>query len=97
MSGRQFIFPGGTTAHADWLGAWHPEALSMWVKNCNNFQTDCETGLLSRHPTTSLVPRKPDFYSLGYKAPASELIKLCPGKNFDPTDPLRSLAMCKMH
>jgi len=36
------ILPGGTTAHADWFGAWHPEAMQLWVDNCNNQQEDCE-------------------------------------------------------
>lgn len=89
------ILPGGTTSHADWYGAWHPEAMDMWVENCNNSQNDCETGLLSRDPPISLVLRKRGFYPRGYLAPASELIKLCPGKTFDPNDPLRSVAMCR--
>ena len=91
------ILPGGTTAHADWFGAWHPEAMDMWVENCNNTQADCETGLLNRNPAISLVPRKRDFYAWGYKAPATELVKLCPGKEYDPEDPLRSVAMCRMN
>lgn len=91
------ILPGGTTAHADWFGAWHPDAMSMWVENCNNTQADCETGLLGRDPAISLVPRKRDFYDSGYKAPATELIKLCPGKTYNPADPLRSVAMCRMN
>ena len=93
---RDRILPGGTTAHADWFGAWHPEAMRLWVNNCNNQQADCETGLLSRDPPISLVPRKRDFHSRGYRAPASELIKLCPGKSLDSADPLRSVAMCRM-
>jgi len=66
-------------------------------ENCNNTQADCETGLLGRDPAISLVPRKRDFYASGYRAPASELIKLCPGKTFNPADPLRSVAMCRMN
>ena len=91
------ILPGGTTAHADWFGAWHPEAMEMWVDNCNNMQEDCEIGLLNRNPAISLVPRKRDFYEYGYKAPATELVKLCPGKVYDPEDPLRSVAHCRMN
>lgn len=91
------ILPGGTTAHADWFGAWHPDAMSMWVENCNNTQADCETGLLGRDPAISLVPRKRNFYDSGYRASAAELIKLCPGKTYDPADPLRSVAMCRMN
>ena len=89
------ILPGGTTAHADWFGAWHPDAMEMWVDNCNNMQEDCEIGLLNRNPAISLVPRKRDFYEYGYKAPATELVKLCPGKEYDPEDPLRSVANCR--
>ncbi|MBX2878840.1 MAG: DUF1996 domain-containing protein [Granulosicoccus sp.] len=91
------ILPGGTTAHADWFGAWHPDAMSMWVENCNNTQADCETGLLDRDPATSLVLRKRGHYPRGYRAPAEELVKLCPGKQYDPNDPLRSVAMCRMN
>lgn len=91
------ILPGGTTAHADWYGAWHPDAMDMWVQNCNNTQADCETGLLDRDPAISLVLRKRGFYARGYRAPAAELVKLCPGKTYDPADPLRSVAMCRMN
>ncbi|MFK7889224.1 MAG: DUF1996 domain-containing protein [Granulosicoccus sp.] len=91
------ILPGGTTAHADWFGAWHPQAMDLWVDNCNNSQEDCETGILSRNPDISLVPRKRGFYPYDYKAPAEELIKLCPGKSFNPNEPLRSVAMCRMN
>ena len=89
------ILPGGTTAHADWFGAWHPEAMEMWVDNCNNTQADCELGLLNRNPAISMVERQQNFYPRGYRASAEELVKLCPGKTFDPSDPLRSVAMCK--
>ena len=89
------ILPGGTTAHADWFGAWHPEAMDMWVENCNNTQADCETGLLDRDPAVSLVPRKRGGYADGYLAPAEELIKLCPGKTFDAEKPLQSVATCR--
>ena len=91
------ILPGGTTAHADWFGAWQSDAMDMWVDNCNNMQEDCEIGLLNRNPAISLVPRKRDFYDYGYKAPATELVKLCPGKEYDPEDPLRSVAHCRMN
>jgi len=91
------ILPGGTTAHADWFGAWHPDAMNMWVENCNNTQADCETGLLDRDPAISLVPRKRYGYANGYLAPAEELIKLCPGKSLNAEDPLRSVAMCRMN
>lgn len=90
------ILPGGTTLHADWFGAWHPEAMDMWVENCNNTRADCETGLLDRTPPVSMVLRKRGFYAKSYRAPARELIKLCPGKTFNQADPLRSVAMCKM-
>jgi hypothetical protein len=87
--------PGGTTVHADWFGAWHPDAMAMWIENCNNTQADCEIGILDRDPMTSLVQRKRGFYRPGYRAPAEELIKLCPGKTLDPADRLRSVAACR--
>jgi hypothetical protein len=90
------VLPGGTTAHADWFGAWHPETMQMWVDNCNNTQADCETGLLSRNPAISLVLRKQGFYPRGYRAPATELVKLCPGKTHDESNPLR-VGMCRMN
>jgi len=90
------ILPGGTTAHADWFGAWHPDAMRMWVDNCNNTQADCETGLLGRNPAVSLVMRKRGFYPPGYRAPAAELVKLCRGKTHDPRNPL-SVGMCRMN
>ena len=91
------ILPGGTTSHGDWFGAWHPEALDMWVENCNNTQVDCENGLLSRSPDLSLVRRKDSFYPDGYRAPARQLAALCPGSEFDASDPLRSVANCGHH
>ena len=91
------ILPGGTTSHADWFGAWHPEAMAMWVEHCNNTQADCELGLLRRDPDISMVERKRFFYPYGYRAPAEELIKLCPGKQLDQSDRLRSVAGCHMN
>jgi len=88
--------PGGTTAHADWFGAWHPQTMDMWVDNCNNVRTDCETGVLSRNPDVSLKLRKRGFYPPGYRAPAEELVKLCPGKTHNPSNPL-SVGMCRMN
>lgn len=89
------ILPGGTTAHADWFGAWHPEAMDMWIENCNNTQADCEIGLLDRSPAISMVKRKENFYPAGYRAPAQQLAALCPSKVFDASDPLRSVANCR--
>lgn len=89
------ILPGGTTAHADWFGAWHPEAMDMWVQNCNNTQADCETGLLDRTPAISMVKRKQNFYPPGYRAPAEQLAALCPDKSFNRNDALRSVANCR--
>ncbi len=89
------ILPGGTTLHADWFGAWHPQAMDMWVQNCNNTQADCEVGLLDRSPAISMVERKQNFYPSGYRAPAEQLVALCPGKVFDPRDPVRSVAGCR--
>ncbi len=89
------ILPGGTTLHADWFGAWHPQAMQMWVDNCNNTQADCEVGLLDRDPPVSMIERKRGFYPSGYRAAAEELIELCPGKVLDPDDRLRSVASCR--
>ena len=89
------VLPGGTTSHADWFGAWHPEAMKMWVENCNNTQVDCELGLLRRDPDISMVERKRDPYPKGYSVSAAELIKLCPAKKLDPENPLRSVAGCR--
>jgi len=90
------ILPGGTTAHADWFGAWNEDAMDQWVQNCNNTRADCEIGLLGRNPLVSLVPRQEGFYPYGYRAPAQELIELCPGREFDTTRPLESVANCHM-
>ena len=91
------ILPGGTTAHADWFGAWHPDAMDMWVENCNNTQADCETGLLNRSPAVSLVLRERGFYPPGHTVSAEDLIQLCPGKSFDESEPLQSVANCRHH
>ncbi len=89
------ILPGGTTAHADWFGAWHPDAMRMWVDNCNNSRADCELGLLDRDPAVSMVLRKQGFYPDGSVASAEDLMKLCPGKAFNPAMPLHSVANCR--
>lgn len=39
--------PGGTTTHADWFGAWHPEILETFVNECNNANHDCKGGTIS--------------------------------------------------
>ena len=91
------ILPGGTTLHADWFGAWHPETMDLWVENCNNTQADCEVGLLGRSPAVSLVERQQNFYPSGYRAPAEQLVALCPGKVFDSSDPVRSVSGCRHH
>ncbi|MEM9131686.1 MAG: DUF1996 domain-containing protein [Actinomycetota bacterium] len=88
------ILPGGTTAHADWFGAWHPGAMEMWVENCNNTKVDCSNGVLDRNPMISMVLQKTDPSKDGYRAPAEELVKLCPGRVFDPSNPLVSVANC---
>ena len=89
------ILPGGTTAHGDWFGAWHPAAMNLWVENCNNTQADCEIGLLGRDPLISLVPRKENGIGSGYLARPWDLLELCPTKTFDAADPLRSVANCR--
>lgn len=89
------ILPAGTTLHADWFGAWHGEAMDMWVENCNNTQADCEVGILDRDPMTSLVRRQENTYPRGYLARAEDLIQLCPGKQLDSARPLESVANCR--
>ena len=48
------ILPGGTTTHADWFGAWHPEVLDIVDTGCFNATHDCEGGTIS--PTLRLDP-----------------------------------------
>jgi hypothetical protein len=89
------ILPGGTTLHGDWFGAWHPEAMDRWVENCNNTQADCEIGLLGRDPFVSLLPRHRRTWDDGWVIDAEDLVQLCPGKQFDSSDPVRSVALCR--
>jgi len=89
------IVAGGTTAHADWFGAWNADAMDLWVDNCNNIRADCEIGILDRDPMISMVPRKRGGYETGYRAPPWELLELCPSKDYDAGDPLRSVANCR--
>ena len=87
--------PGGTTAHADWFGAWHPEAMDQWIKNCNNTGgNDCEIGLLSLDPPISLVEKPRGYYQPGKIVPAVELKKLCPGETLDQANPFISVSHC---
>lgn len=46
------IMPGGTTTHADWIGAWHPEVLDIMTAGCFNADHDCKGGTIS--PTLRL-------------------------------------------
>jgi hypothetical protein len=41
------IMPGGTTTHADWIGAWHPEVLDIMTSGCFNADHDCKGGTIS--------------------------------------------------
>ncbi len=51
------IRPGGTTTHADWIGAWHPEVLDIMTPGCFNASHDCKGGTIS--PSLRLVdPRR---------------------------------------
>ena len=50
-----------------------------------------------RSPDLPLVRRKDSFYPDGYRAPARQLAALCPGSEFDASDPLRSVANCGHH
>ena len=48
------ILPGGTTTHADWFGAWHPEVLDIVTTGCFNATHDCKSGTMS--PALRLNP-----------------------------------------
>ena len=37
---------GGMSAHGDWFGAWQPDVVKTWVKNCLNKSIDCHGNLL---------------------------------------------------
>ncbi len=43
MPGMPNAVPG-TTAHADWFGAWEDSILSLWHANCINKQLSCHSG-----------------------------------------------------
>lgn len=41
------LMAGGTTTHADWIGAWHPEVLEIMTNGCFNADHDCKGGTIS--------------------------------------------------
>jgi hypothetical protein len=38
--------PGGYSAHGDWFGAWDPEIVDIWTRDCVNAGVDCHSHLL---------------------------------------------------
>jgi hypothetical protein len=38
--------PGGYSAHGDWFGAWDPEIVQVWTRDCVNAGVDCHSHLL---------------------------------------------------
>lgn len=40
------VFPGGLSAHADWMNGWDPRPMSAIVTQCLNKALDCQVGLI---------------------------------------------------
>ncbi len=41
------VYPGGTTAHADWFGAWDDSVMDKWMNGCINNFLSCSGGDLA--------------------------------------------------
>ena len=73
--------PGGTTVHADWIAAWHPEVIDILDTGCWNANHDCKGGTIS--PTMRLTyppktPLTPENLYNRYQTPI-----IIPGSHFD--------------
>ena len=80
----------GSTAHADWWGAWHRDTLDTWIDNCANLtipdqSSGCGFGYLSdggpnaASPFDGLALKYREQYGGPNKVPASTIYsQLCP-------------------
>jgi len=70
---------GGTTTHGDWFGAWHPDILEAFVKECNNKDHDCKGASIGANmrmnpPVNTGVSSGKDIYN-GKRTPEKFLPK----------------------